>query len=67
MKAIIIPVGAMPRAIEIEGLKDLQRAVGGCIEACGWVFNDSRSVERLSAERGIAIGYAYRTHAGRYG
>ena len=39
MKAIIIPVGAMPRTIEVEGLKDMQRAVGGNIELCSWVFN----------------------------
>lgn len=44
MKAILVPAGAMSRAIELEGLKDLQRAVGGCIEACAWVFNDRPTV-----------------------
>lgn len=44
MKAIIIPVGAMPRTIDIDGLKDIQRAVGGNIELCSWVFNDQPTV-----------------------
>ena len=44
MKAIIIPVGAMPRIIEVDGLKDMQRAVGGNIELCSWVFNDQPTV-----------------------
>ena len=44
MKAILIPVGAMPRVIEIDGLKDMQKAVGGNIELCSWVFNDRPTV-----------------------
>ena len=44
MKAIIVPVGEMPRAIEIDGLKDMQRAVGGLVEPCPWVFGDRPSV-----------------------
>lgn len=40
MKAVLIPVGEAPRIIEADGLHDLQRAVGGRIEACGWVFGD---------------------------
>ena len=44
MKAILVPVGAMPRAIEVDGLKDLQAAVGGCIEPCGFVFGDEPTV-----------------------
>lgn len=44
MKAIVIPVGAMPRIVEIGGLEDMQKAVGGCIEPCSWVFNDQPAV-----------------------
>ena len=45
MKAIIVPVGAMPRAVEIDGsLASMQEAVGGCIEPCSWVFNDEPAV-----------------------
>ena len=45
MKAIVIPVGAMPRTIEIDGtLKSMQKAVGGNIELCSWVFNDQPTV-----------------------
>lgn len=40
MKAVLVPVGEMPRVIEVDGLKDLQSAVGGNIELCSWVFND---------------------------
>lgn len=44
MKAILVPVGAMPRVIEVDGLKDMQKAVGGCIEPCSWVFGDEPAV-----------------------
>ena len=45
MKAIVIPIGAMPRIIEIDGsLKAMQEAVGGNIELCSWVFNDQPAV-----------------------
>ena len=45
MKAIIIPVGAMPRTFEIDGsLKSMQEVVDGNIELCSWVFNDQPAV-----------------------
>lgn len=45
MKAIVIPVGAMPRTIEIDGsLKSMQEVVGGNIEMCSWVFDDKPAV-----------------------
>ena len=45
MKAILVPVGAMPRTVEIDGsLKSMQEAVGGNIELCSWVFNDQPTV-----------------------
>ena len=44
MKAMLVPTGAMPKMVEIDGLKDLQRLVGGHIEACGWIFNDEPTV-----------------------
>ena len=45
MKAIIVPVGAMPEVVEIDGsLASMQEAVGGCIEPCSWVFNDEPAV-----------------------
>jgi len=41
MKAIPVPVGEMPKLIEIDGsLKSMQKAVGGNVEPCSWVFND---------------------------
>ena len=39
-KAILVPVGGKPHSIEIEGLSDLQSAVGGWIESASWVFDD---------------------------
>ena len=36
MKAMLVPVGGFPREIEVDGLRDLQRAVNGCIEP-GWM------------------------------
>lgn len=44
MRAILVPVGEMPRIVEINGLKSMQKAVGGLIEPCSWVFNDHPSV-----------------------
>ena len=44
MNAILVPVGGMPRLVEIDGLKDMQRAVGGNIELCSWVFDDQPTV-----------------------
>ena len=44
MRAILVPVGEMPRTIEVEGLRDLQRAVSGPIEACSWIFGDEPAV-----------------------
>ena len=45
MKAILVPVGAMPRIVEIDGsLKSMQEAVGGNIELCSWVFNEQPAV-----------------------
>ncbi len=41
MKAMLIPTGGYPREIEVCGLKGLQEAVGGAIDACGWVFDDA--------------------------
>ena len=40
MKALLIPVGEMPREIEINGYDDLKKAVGGYIDAAGWIFDD---------------------------
>ena len=40
MKALLVPVDGMPREVEVDGLKDLQAAVGGYIEPCSWIFND---------------------------
>ena len=44
MKAILVPVGTMPREIEVDGLAELQKAVGGNIEPCWWVFNDKPAI-----------------------
>lgn len=41
MKALLVPVGGYPLPIDIEGLSDLQQAVGGTIDAVGWVFDDA--------------------------
>ena len=43
-RALLVPCGGMPREIEIDGLADLQRAVGGYIESCAWIFNDEPAV-----------------------
>lgn len=39
-----LAVGKEPEYIEVEGLADLQSAVGGYIESCGWVFGDEPCV-----------------------
>lgn len=44
MKAMLIPVGEMPRMVEIDGLEGLQQAVGGHIDACGWMFDDAPTI-----------------------
>ena len=44
MKAMLVPCGEMPRIVEIDGLEDMQKAVGGFIEPCPWVFSDKPSV-----------------------
>ena len=44
MKAILVPVGGFPRTAEIDGLVDMQKAVGGNIELCSWVFGDAPTV-----------------------
>lgn len=41
MKAMLIPTGGCRREIEVCGLRDLQEAVGGRIDACGRVFDDA--------------------------
>ncbi|ACV23033.1 Domain of uncharacterised function (DUF3846) [Slackia heliotrinireducens] len=43
-KAVLVPVGDMPRIVEVETYKDIQRYVGGNIEPCSWVFDDAPSV-----------------------
>lgn len=44
MKAILVPVGEMPRKIEIDGLADLQKAVDGHIEPVSWYFSDEPTI-----------------------
>ena len=44
MRAMLVPTGAMPRIIEVNGLEDLQAAVGGLIESCPWMFEDEPAV-----------------------
>lgn len=44
MKAILVPVGNDPRIVEVEGYKDIQRYVGGNIDAAGWIFDNSPAV-----------------------
>ena len=40
MKALLIPVGEVPREVEVGGLADRRALVGGHIDAAGWVFDD---------------------------
>ena len=44
MKAMLVPVGEMPRPIDVEGLEGLQRAVGGSVQSCDWIFGDRPAV-----------------------
>lgn len=44
MKAILVPAGNDPRIVEVDGYKDIQRYVGGNIDAAGWIFDDSPAV-----------------------
>ena len=44
VKAMVVPVGEMPYLVEINGYKDIQKAVHGNIEPCSWVFDDQPSV-----------------------
>ena len=43
-KAVLVPLGEMPRIVEANSLKDLQHFVGGYIDAAGWIFNDEPTV-----------------------
>ena len=69
MKAMLVPVGGFPREIEVEGLKDLQKVVGGCIEPCSWVFGDAPAVYcneegKFTCEPNRAV-YATKAEEGR--
>lgn len=44
VKAILVPVGEMPREVMVDGLEDLRRLVGGAIDAMGWVFGEELSL-----------------------
>ena len=44
MKAMLVPVDGLPRPIEVGGLKGLQKAVGGYVEPCSWIFGDNPAV-----------------------
>lgn len=44
MKALLIPVDDIPREIEINDYKDIQKAVGGWIESCSWIFDEKPSI-----------------------
>lgn len=44
MKAMLVPVGGMPRMVELYGLDGLQDAVGGYIEPCSWLFDNKPAV-----------------------
>ena len=43
-KAMLVPTGDMPRIVEVENYRDIQRYDGGNIEPCSWVFDDAPSV-----------------------
>ncbi|ACV23059.1 Domain of uncharacterised function (DUF3846) [Slackia heliotrinireducens] len=43
-RALLIPVDDAPRPVDVDGLRDLQRLVGGDIEAVGWVFDDAPTI-----------------------
>ena len=44
MRALLVPCNAMPRPIEINSLSDIQTAVGGYVEACGWIFDNNPAI-----------------------
>lgn len=44
MKAVLVPVGEEPRIVEVGGYEDIQRYVGGCFDAAGWIFDDAPAV-----------------------
>lgn len=44
MKALLIPTDNIPREIEINDYKDIQKAVGGWIESCSWIFDDKPAI-----------------------
>ena len=55
MKAMLVPTGAMPKMVEVSGLRDLQRLVGGYVEACSWVFGDKPAVY-VNSEGKLELG-----------
>ena len=44
MRGILVQVGENPMEYEFDGLKEMQKAVGGYIESVSWLFNDSPAV-----------------------
>lgn len=44
MKALLIPVGEAPKVVEVDGLEDLQKFVGGYIESAGWIMDDDPAI-----------------------
>lgn len=50
-RALLIPVDDVPRPVDVDGLADLQRLVGGYVDAATWVFGpDSGIVAYLDDE-----------------
>lgn len=39
-RALLIPVDDIPQPFEYDGLADLQRAIGGYVDAASWAFDD---------------------------
>ena len=44
MRAMVVPVDGIPVPVEVRGLRDMQRVVGGDIEPVPWVFDDEPAV-----------------------
>lgn len=55
-RAMLVPTGGAPRPIEVGGLRDLQEAVGGHIEAVDWAFDDDTVVAYVNDEGKLRPG-----------
>ena len=44
MRALVVPVDGTPVPVEVCGLREMQRVVGGDIESVPWVFDDEPAV-----------------------